>query len=201
MRSAVVSLLVSLLVFAACASPPPPAEDPKPPPPSTDPVLADVEADRLLADKYYRLANRFRERGELVQARDAIRKALALQPRNEDYKRLQFTIEVNLGERPASIALIANEAVASAQVKREEEFVTVKRLLAEAERAKRQLRWEQAKRAYERALFVLNTSRFREDEDFRAFSGPAAESLKSLPDARAEAERRQRESDLKELAR
>ncbi|MHC4409028.1 MAG: hypothetical protein ACYS0F_08495, partial [Planctomycetota bacterium] len=105
------------------------------------------------------------------------------------------------GERSATVALIANEAVASAQVKREEELVTVKRLLAEAERAKRQLRWEQAKRAYERALFVLNTSRFREDADFRAFSGPTAESLRSLPDARAEAERRQRESDLKELAR
>jgi len=195
------SALCSLLVFAACASPPPPAEDPKPSTPKKDPVLADVEADRLLADKYCRLAYRFRDRGELLQARDAIRRALALQPDNEEYRRLQFTIEVNLGERPATVALIANEAVASAQVKREEELVTVKRLLAEAERAKRRLQWEQAKRAYERALFVLNTSRFREDEDFRAFSDPAAESLKSLPDARAEAERRQRESDLKELAR
>ncbi|MHC4451565.1 MAG: hypothetical protein ACYS0E_15760 [Planctomycetota bacterium] len=195
------SALVSLLVFAACASPPPPAEDSKPTSPSKDPVLADVEADRLLADKYYRLAYRFRDRGELLRARDAIRKALALQPDNEDYKRLEFTIEVNLGDRPATVALIANEAVASAQVKREEELVTVKRLLAEAERAVKQERWEQAKRAYERALFVLNTSRFREDAEFRAFSGPAAESLQSLPHARSEAERRQRESDLKELAR
>lgn len=195
------SVLWSLLVFAACASPPPPAEDPKPPVPEKDPVLADVEAARLLAQKYYRLAYRHQQRFELVQARDAVLKALALQPDNEDYQRLLRTIEMNLGQRAASVTLIANEAVASAQVKREEELVTVKRLLAEAERARSQQLWERARRAYERALFVLETSRFREDADFRAISGPTRQSLSGLPDARAEAERRQRESDLKELAR
>ncbi|MHC4937866.1 MAG: hypothetical protein ACYTHK_02720 [Planctomycetota bacterium] len=157
----------SLLLLAACAAPPPPAEEPEPPTPR-DPVLADVEADRILAEKYYELAVRLRARSEMLEARDAIRKARALLPDEEKYRRLEFSIEVEMGDRAATVALIANEAVAAAEVKREEELVTVRKLIAEAKRLAGLERWEQAKRAYERAWFILEHSKYREDADFEA---------------------------------
>lgn len=184
-----------MLFLVACASAPLP-EEPEPVPGPTDPLGAPG-----IGAQYYAIARRLWKQGELPEAERMIGKALDREPANDEYRRFQRRLRMERGDRSASVTLIADEAVASAQVKREEELVTVKRLLAEAERARSRQLWDKARRAYERALFVLETSRFREDADFRAISRPTRKSLSGLPDARAEAERRQRESDLKELAR
>ena len=189
-----------LLLGVACASAPP-TEEPEPPPErDPDPVLADVEADRVLAAKYYALALALYDRWELADAREMIYRALALAPDVEEYRSLERNISVQLGDRTATVEMVANEAAARAAVRREEELLTVRRLLAEAERAKELGRWEEAKRAYERALFVIRTSRFREDAAFRKLAAPLEADRKRLPDERAEAERRRRDEALKELA-
>jgi len=189
------------VLLAACAAAPPAVAPAPPPDREPNPLLADAEAERVLADRYYELARRHRARSELSLARDAIRRALSIRPDDPEYRALELAIGVDMAERPATVALIAQEAAAREAVRREEELVTIRRLLAEAERAKEREDWEGARRAYERALFVLRTSRFREDDDFRAISGPAAGGLGGIPDARAEAERRQREENEKLLAR
>jgi tetratricopeptide (TPR) repeat protein len=191
-----------LLWGVACAAAPP--AEPAPEPVAVEepnPLLADAEADRVLANKYYELARRQRERSELSLAQESIRRALALRPDDPEYRALELAIGVDMAERPATVALIAQEAAAREAVRREEELLTVRRLLTDAARAEERQDWEGARRAYERALFVLRTSRFREEDEYRAVFEPATRGLEGIPDARAEAERRQREENEKSLAR
>ena len=44
--------------------------------------------------------------------------------------------------------------------------------------------WREAKRAYERALFVLRTSRYREDDEFGALLAPARDGLAEAAEKR-----------------
>jgi len=156
------------VLLAACAAPveEPPPEDP-----------AELEAGNPLAEQYHVLARRHLARSEYVAAREAIDRAIRLDPGNDAYREVKTVIDVELGDRNATASYVAREAAEREAARREEELVAVRRLLHEAETAKRIGDWEEAKRAYERALFVLRTSRYREDEEFGALSGPARDGL------------------------
>jgi len=77
----------------------------------------------------------------------------------------------------------------------------VERLLARAEKNKRNGNWDEARRNYEAALFVLRTSRFRADEDYVRLSQDAASRAKALAAEQRAQDKLRRERETAEALR
>ena len=176
------------VILAACASAP--QSEPAPAEPESAPRNADPEVERLLqeetlARQEQRLlfqrrlehAEAFYRAGELAQALEACEHALLLAPTNETARVLRQRIRYDQGHRDAAVSLIANEAAARAEIRLEEEKVAVRRLLHAAEKAKQNGDWQGARRAYERALFILSTSKFAQNAETERRTREALEDL------------------------
>ncbi|MEM8883913.1 MAG: hypothetical protein AAGD14_07590 [Planctomycetota bacterium] len=196
-----ISLLSLLAACASCAAPAP-KNEPTPveetaPPAASEPVpdeaaiaQANREAELVLARRFAEAARRHLDASELLQARQYMSRACQLDPKNEEYRQQLNWIEVNLGDRRASVTMTARQEVDRIEARREEELVTVRRFLAAAEKAQAERRWDDARQAYERALFVVRTSRFRDDAAFAGAPERIERDLEALQRRKVEEERR-----------
>ena len=145
----------------------PPPVDQAAPDPLLDDVSVEQQERQVLAKKYYEVARRHWQRGELADARIAIRRVRALDPDHADARALERQIEVGLGNRSVSAEMLAIEHASNIEVRRGEELATIRRNLRNGDRAMQEQRWETAQREYERALHLIQISPFRAESEFR----------------------------------
>lgn len=163
---------LALLFLFGCATAPEPvdvpmAEEPAKPNPLLDRASVDRQERQVLADKYFELARRQWQQGELDDARLSIRRVRSLDPKSEEARELERRIEIGLGNRPASAKLFAVEYANEIEVRRGEELATIQRTLRSGDRAMQDERWEAARREYERALHLIALSGFHADSEFQ----------------------------------
>ena len=209
--------IAPLLVFAACASAPRQSAEP---PELVEPVAKTVDPEierifeqeslarqerRAFFERRFTQAQAYWRAGQLDESLEACEHALLLVPTDERARRLRQQLRHDLGYRDGTVALIANEAEATYEVRLEEEKLTIQRFLQRAEKAKATGDWGVARRNYERALFMLRSSRFREDSEISALRGGADDDFRNLRREEAAAERAARErataDALREIAR
>jgi len=171
------SRVVTLLVLAACAQTP---AKPEPAAPPASPAEA-TESDELLTEaerelqlwkqqtevmyrRHYDTARRLRGEHELEVALREVESALRYKPKSEEALRLRADIRRNLGDRAGEVETVIEDAWEARQVRSEERKVTVRRKLAEAERAMEVENYDRARRAYESVLFIIDVA--RSDGDF-----------------------------------
>jgi hypothetical protein len=130
---------------------------------------------------------------------------LTLRPTSEKALALRDRVRSDLGHRDADVRIVAADEAVRTSVRLEEERLSVQRLLAKAERAKREGNWDEARRSYEAALFILRTSRFREHADYAKLRTAAAKQAQKLRDERVAAEKAEKDrataEALKEIER
>jgi hypothetical protein len=172
------SRILALLVLAACAKPraePEPAE-PVPPPAEaseSEELLTEAEKDLrvwkqqsdVMYRRHFQTARRFRDALELESALREVDSALRYKPESKEAQRLRADIRRMLGERAGEVETVLQDAWEARQVRADERRVTVRRKLAEAERALELEDYDRARRAYESVLFILEVARREGDFD------------------------------------
>jgi len=166
---------------------------------------AEIEREygSVMYGKRLEQARRLRDGGQLEQALAAVEDALNFQ-RTTEAEQLRDAIRRDLGLRGGEVGTIATEEVERYRVQLEEQKVTVRKYIAEAKRAMDAQNWDDARRAYENAAFIVTTSRFAPmggDTELSALGDEAKSGLAELErlSAQAEAER-QAEDTRKALA-
>ena len=168
------SRVVCLLVLAACAQTPAKPEPPASPAEATESDELLTEAERelqlwkqqtdVMYRRHYDTARRLRGKHELEVALREVGSALRYKPKSEEALRLRADIRRNLGDRAGEVETVIEDAWEARQVRSEERKVTVRRKLAEAERAMEVADYDRARRAYESVLFIIDVA--RSDGDF-----------------------------------
>ena len=185
------SRVVTLLVLAACAQTPAKPEPAAPPAEATatesDELLTEAERElqlwkqqtEVMYRRHYDTARRLRGEQELEVALREVESALRYKPKSEEALRLRADIRRNLGDRAGEVETVIEDAWEARQVRSEERKVTVRRKLAEAERAMEVADHDRARRAYESVLFIVDVA--RSDGDFdRELAKISAEAKVSL---------------------
>ena len=129
------------------------------------------------------------------EALEATEHALLLRPGDAEATAFRDNLKRDLGYRSGSVSVLATEEAARYAANLEEERLSVQRLLARAEQNKQSGHWDEARRNYEAALFVLRTSRFRDDESYRGLARDATQRAERLTDERDASEKARRERE------
>jgi len=198
-------LSVAGVMVAACASAPAKvsiedaaAVEPQPRS-EVDRILDDATLEQqeraVLFRRRFAQAKALWKAQRLEEALEATEHALLLQPGNEEAKAFRDELRHDLGYRDGSVRILAAEEAARYAALVEEERLSVERLIARAARHKQSGNWDQARRDYEAALFVLRTSRFRENDAYRALLHETIQRASGLADERASAEKARREGE------
>ncbi|MHC4973790.1 MAG: hypothetical protein ACYTG3_15810 [Planctomycetota bacterium] len=172
------SRVLSLLVLAACAqtqAQPEPAEPVAEPTEASesDELLTEAEKERrlwkqqseVMYRRHFRTAQRYRDALELEPALREADAALRFRPESKEAQRLRADILRMLGDRAGEAETVIEDAWEARRVRAEERRVTVRRKLAEAERALEVQDYDGARRAYESVLFILEVARREGDFD------------------------------------
>jgi len=174
-------------------------------------IAADAKRQKELEDEYgavmydkrYQQAVRLRDTGQLQQALSAVEDALNFK-RTQEAEMLRDDIRRDLGLRGGEVGTIAAEEVERYRVQLEEQKVTVRKNLAEAQREMDAQNWDAARRSYESAVFIVTTSRFAPmggDTELSALGDEAKTGLSELERLQAQAEaQREAEDTRKALA-
>ncbi len=199
MRSRILALIWAALL-AACAGTktqtqpePEPAAEPARQTESEE-LLTEAEKDRrvwkqqseVLYGKHLDTARRYYQASELERALREVEAALRYKPGSEEALRLRADLRRNMGDRAGEVETVLQDAWEARQVKAEERRVTVRRKLAEAERAMELEDYDRARRAYESVLFILEVAR-REgdfDQELARISAEAKGRIEKLPSER-----------------
>ena len=180
---------VPAVILVGCASAPSqPAQETTPEPAASTSEFESVfeqdtlarQEQRAFFERRFAQADAYWRASELEQALEACEHALLLAPADEGALRLRQQIRHDLGYRDGTVSLIANEAAARYEVRIEEEKLTIRRLLHQAETAKASGDWKAARRGYERALFILRSSSFRANSEFSALRSGADSALREI---------------------
>jgi len=204
-----------VLILGACAAPQaevstPDAQVVEPPPRTdVDRVLDDATLEQqereILFQRRFAQAKALWRAQRSEEALEAVDHALLLRPGEPDATAFRDTLRHDLGYRAGSVGVLATEEAARYAARLEEERLSVERLLARAERNKRGGNWDEARRNYEAALFVLRTSRFRDDESYSRLAEDARKRARALAEERNAEEKARREREtaaaLREIER
>jgi len=170
-----------------------------------DEATLDQQEQAVLFERYLLLATMLRRDFMLVKAVMAVERALLLRPGDPEATALLETLRRDMGHRSGSVSVLARDEAARYAVRLEEERLSVERLLARAERDKQSGNWDEARRNYEAALFVLRTSRFRDDKSYSRLAEDARTRARALADDRNADEKARREREtaaaLREIER
>jgi hypothetical protein len=123
------------------------------------------QQSEVLYRKHLDTARRYRDAFELDLALREVEAALRFRPQSEDALRLRADLRRNMGDRAGETETVLRDAWEARQVRAEERRVTVRRKLAEAQRALEIEDYNRARRAYESVLFILDVARREGDFD------------------------------------
>ena len=109
-------------------------------------------------------ARNFRRRGDLAKALEAVNAALARKAGSEEAVKLQSELEFELGIRGGDIRVQIDQLDQEEKARLEQQLVTINRHISAGEDYMSAGNFPEARRAYEDALFIVNTAPFRDDE-------------------------------------
>jgi len=208
-------VVASLWVLGACASAPdgtpdraesPGAQVVEPAPRTEsqrildDATLAEQEKAVFFQRRFAQAQALWRAQ-RLEEALEATEHALMLKPGDEQARQLRDRLRHDLGYRDGSVNTLLNDEADRYEATLDEERLVLQRLLVQAEKKKRNGNWDGARDDYERALFVLRTSKFREHDDYRTIWTEATRRANRLGEERAAAEKSQRDRKAAEALR
>jgi general secretion pathway protein D len=178
-------------------------------------ILDNAEEEAHLRDQYedvmferhYDTARNYLKAQNLDQALAEVDKALNYRPTSEEALNLRRDILRLRGDRAGEVGTVVQDQWEAYKVKLDEQKVTVRRYLGQAEDAMDAQNYEDARRAYESALFIVSTGKISPlggDAELAELGSKAEAGLKELDsieaESRAEQERRDTEQALRDVA-
>ncbi len=163
--------------------------------------------DEYMYRKLFDQAVSQRKALQLPQALESVNTALSYNPTSGEALTLRSEIQRMMGDRAGEVRTVVDDQYDSYLVKLDEQKVSVRRLLADAESAMGSQNWAAARRAYENASFIVTTSKLSplgEDNELAQLGEKAESGLRELDrvvaTAQAEQERRDTEAALMRVA-
>jgi len=153
---------------------------------------ARTEFEAVMYGQHMQLAREYRNALELDRALTEADNALGYRPSSDEALKLRAEIQRLLGNRAGETRTVLDDQYEAFAVKREEQKVTVRRLLAEGRQEMEARSYEEADQSCERALFIVSSSKLSPlgtDDDLGKL-GAEAEALKR------ELERRRAQADV-----
>jgi len=126
---------------------------------------------------------------ELRKALEAVEDALRYNPTSDEALTLRSELQRQLGERRGEVETLLGDLDEKERVRMEMQKVNVRRHLDAAEKSLAARDFENARRSYEDALFIVNTAPYRADQELVDLGARAKQGLDAVARARAEAER------------
>jgi general secretion pathway protein D len=153
------------------------------------------------------MARKYRNALELDRALTELDNALGYQPTSAEALSLRNEVLRLLGDRAGETRTILDDKYAAAEVKKEEQKVTVRRLIAEGKQQMDAKSYDQASDSLERALFVVSSAKLSPlgtDDELTKLGSEAEAAKKELERRIAQAEADQERADtaraLKQVA-
>jgi general secretion pathway protein D len=155
--------------------------------------------------RLYDQAQALRDAQEYERALETVQEALRYNPTADEAITLRNEIQLMLGNRAGESRTILDDHWEAFKAKQEEQKVAVRAYLAKAERARTAGDFEAAKRSYERAVFIVTTSKYAplgEDDEIVSLGQQAESGLADIERKAAEvAAEREREDTAAALLR
>jgi tetratricopeptide (TPR) repeat protein len=180
-------LFCGVLVASACKGKPPPDEsqDAVEAPEAgeqaerSESLLDTAQEEARLGEEYsdamfrrhYATARQYRDGLQLTEALTEIERALGYRPSSEPALSLRAEIMRMMGDRAGEARTFIEDEHEGFQVKRVEQKLTVRRKLGEARGAAEVQEFEEARRAYEQASFIVHSAKLSplgRDEETRS---------------------------------
>jgi len=209
--------LVAALVAAACAKGKTREEAPPMEPPAEESAataearasLETAEEQRKLESEYeevmyrqtYNQAVAHRNRGEFTLALEKAEQALTYKPSSDEARNLADELRRTLGQRQGETRVVVEDMFEATKVRLEEQKVNIRAHIARARKSVETRDYDEAQRAYEDALFIVNTSPVRGDKELADLGATAENGLKEVERAKAEMDREQEKRDTERALR
>ncbi len=120
---------------------------------------ARTEFEAVMYGQHMQLAREHRNALELDRALAEADNALGYRPSSEEALKLRSEIQRLLGDRAGETRTVLDDQYEAFEVKRDEQKVTVRRLLLDGRQEMEAKSYEQADQSYERALFIVSTAK------------------------------------------
>ena len=159
------------------------------------------EFDEVMYEKLYTQARSLRNTGQYNRALEQVQEALHFNPTSDEALQLRNELLTLTGERSGEVTTVLDDQWEAYKAKRDEQKVAVERWLAKADRAVTAQDWDEAKRAYETALFIVTTAKYAplgEDDELGGLGQRAETGLAELDRRAAEAHREQERRDTED---
>ncbi len=168
---------------------------------------AKTEFEAVMYGQHMQLAREYRNALELDRALAEVDNALGYRPSSDEALKLRAEVQRLLGDRAGETRTVIDDQYEAFNVKREEQKVTVRRLIAEGKQEMDARNYEAADESYERALFIVSSAKLSPlgmDEDLSRLGTEAEAGKKELERRMAEADAEQERKDtataLKQVA-
>lgn len=179
------------------AEEPPPAAEPGPGDDVTRKVIETAEERERIEREYGEVmfrrrleqAKAHRNALELRKALDAVEDALRYKPTSDEALTLRAELQRQLGERRGEVETVLEDLDEKERVRMEMQKVNVRHRLDAAEKALAAREYDEARRSYEDALFIVNTAPYRADQELLDLGARAKQGLDAVARARAAADR------------
>ena len=161
---------------------------------------ARTEFEAVMYGQHMQMAREHRNALELDRALAEVDNALGYRPSSDEAGKLRAEILRLLGDRAGETRTVIDDQYEAFQVKREEQKVTVRRLIGEGKQALEAKSYDQADEAYERALFIVGSAKLSPlgmDEELGKLGAEAEAGKKDLERRVAQAEAEQERLDTK----
>jgi general secretion pathway protein D len=166
-----------------------------------------AEYESVMYARHVDLARKYRNSLELDNALAEVDRALGYRPSEDEAIKLRAEILRLLGDRTGETRTVIEDQYEAFEAKREEQKVAVRRLIGEGQQAMAAGSYPEADKAYERALFIVNSAKLSPlgtDDDLAKLGSDADAGKKELErrmaEADAEQERRDTDAALREVA-
>ncbi|MHC4162910.1 MAG: hypothetical protein ACYTDU_03565 [Planctomycetota bacterium] len=222
-RLTFLTLVLALLLAPACRSKKrpeepvgeAPAEGPSDEETAADEALRAVEDeaqvakefDSVMYNRHFTTAKRFRDALELENALTAVERALNFRPTSDEALSLRSEVLRMMGDRAGETRTVIEDQYEAYQVKRQEQKVTVRRKLADAQDSLEARNFPEARRAYESAVFIVTSAKLSPlgtDDELAELGRQAEAGQKDLErreaEAQADQERQDTEAALRRVA-
>ncbi|MHC4547203.1 MAG: hypothetical protein ACYTEZ_00365 [Planctomycetota bacterium] len=218
-RVTFLTLALALLLAPACKAKKKPEEPMEEAPPelteeeaAAEAALRSAEEEAQLKREYegvmyrrhYDTAKRLRDALELETALSEIEKALNFSPTAEQALTLRSEILRMMGDRAGETRTVIEDQYEAFQVKRQEQKVTVRRKLADGQAAMEARDFDEARRGYESAVFIVTSAELSPlgtDEELKDLAREAEAGLKELERLEAEVSAEQERQDTEDALR
>jgi tetratricopeptide (TPR) repeat protein len=219
-RLTFLTLVVALLLAPACKSKKKteepvgeaPAEGPSDEESAADEALREAEDeaqvakefDGVMYNRHFTTAKRFRDALELENALTEVEKALNFNPTSDEALSLRSEVLRMMGDRAGETRTVIEDQYEAYQVKRQEQKITVRRKLADAQTSMEERNFPEARRSYESAVFIVTSAKLSPlgtDDELAQLGKQAETGLKDLEQREADALAEQERQDTAEALR